>query len=361
MNTPRPDAVIRWLHALDTDQEGRPDVGLSPEGRDEALRLALDALDPSSLAIAWGMPGHPFLRATFVAARTVVTAPLEWLAVLLGRGTRVVLKHPRGEPGLARWYAAHAHAVELPLEVTDDDATLRMSDLVIAMGGDETIRALDERLPEVVRFLGFGHRVSVAWLGRDVPVSEPWPEALVDDLVRHDSRGCMTPVAVFTDRPIPELSRRLADALVAAQRRIPRGTCAPAELAALRARDQLAHVLGLQPDTVPVPEVHTPWRVHVIPPDHAMPIALPRALQLVPVRSCEEAADWTASWNVPLSTFGHTPLRDPHGTQVGRFLALGASRACLVGEMQAPPLLRVHDGVDLVQATVRGRWPAPEA
>lgn len=360
MITPRPDAVIRWLHALAADVDGRPDVGLSPEGRDEALRLALDALDPSSLAVAWGMPGQPFLRATFVAARTVVTAPLEWLAVLLGRGTRVVLKHPRGEPGLAGWYAAHAHAVDLPLEVTDEDDALRRSDLVIAMGGDDTIRALDDRLPDVVRFLGFGHRVSVAWLGRDVHGSEPWPEAVVDDLVRHDSRGCMSPVAVFTDQPVAALARRLADALVAAQRRLPRGPCAPAELAAIRSRDQLAQVLGVQPETVPVPEVHTPWRVHVMPPEHAVPVALPRALQLVPVRSCEEAADWTASWGVPLSTFGHTPLRDPHGTQVGRFTALGASRACLLGEMQTPPLLRIHDGVDLVEATLRGRWRAPE-
>src|SRR5690606_38507510 len=117
----------------------------------------------ASLAKAVAKGGRPFEAATFVAARTVVTAPIEWLAVLLARGAAVTLKHPAGQAGLAPWLRDHAVTLGLPLAITDDRDAVRGAPLVIAMGDDDTVAAVQASADAGARVLGFGHRVSVAW------------------------------------------------------------------------------------------------------------------------------------------------------------------------------------------------------
>ncbi|MEQ1508417.1 MAG: hypothetical protein ABMB14_39670, partial [Myxococcota bacterium] len=137
-----PARVRAWrdrLRAIDPTAWSGP---LSVSGARAAWEAALDALTDSGLADAIGRPGEPFPAAAVVVARTVSTAPIEWCAVLLGRGTRVVLKHPTGEPGIAPALVEAADAVGLPLTATDDRAALADLPLVVAMGADPSIAAI---------------------------------------------------------------------------------------------------------------------------------------------------------------------------------------------------------------------------
>lgn len=322
--TPRWTQVAAWRDRLAADLPDDPALAL-------VIDHALSALGDDALAAA-AQNADPFTTATFVAARTVPTAPVEWLALLLGAGTDVTLKTPAGQPGLGPWLAAHADAVGLPLLLRDDHAAADGAELVIAMASDATISALRDTVSGCL--LGFGHRFSAAW----------WPSCALDraddlalDLAAHDGRGCLSPALILTDADPDLAGAALAQAMVSAASRWPRGPLGDAEHAALRSRAALARVLG---------SVHEgpDWAVHTLPPAAAKPVSLPRAAQLVPVRDLAHAAEVLAPWSAALSTLGQPDPAAPIALR-GRPAALGA--------MQRPPLLRDHDGVPTVAAIRR--------
>jgi hypothetical protein len=341
------ERVLAWRDALRADAAGAPDVGLSRPGLRLVLDAALDALDARALATAVDLGGAPFEAATFVAARTVVTAPIEWLAVLLGRGTRVTLKHPAGAPGLAPWLAEHARRLGLPLVVTDRREAVQGVPLVIVMGDDATVAEVRDAVAPDVRCLGFGSRVSLAWW----PLGDVAAEAaaLARDLAAHDGRGCMTPSVILTDRP-DEAADALAAAMSEAEARWPRGEVTPAEHAALRARTALARATGRV--------IEGPgWGVHVVPVGLIDPVGLPRAAQVVGLGADGAPPPSVLRW--PLSVVG-VPRGWVDAPDVQRRFGPLAARICTLGAMQRPDLLRVHErGLDHWRATGRGGPSAP--
>lgn len=307
---------------------GPPDVGpLSAEGRALAWQVALDALSDEALDAAWSLPADPYPDATMVVARTVLTAPLEWCAVWWGHGTRVRLKVPRAAPAFGAWLEATTASFDLPLEVVTDPADA-VGSLVVAMGRDATVTALRERLPAGRPFLAFGHRFSVAAAEDEVAL-----RGVVDDLVLHDTRGCLSPVAVFTD--VPDALEVVAEAMAEAQTRVPRGALSAHEGAALRERRALARVLGRT-------RSGDGWDALWLPADRFVPVVSPRQAVIHPggVAAMEAAV---APWSAHLSTVGH-----------GGATAL-AARHVPCGTMQRPALRRLHDGIDWVAAAVRAR------
>lgn len=299
-----------------------PPTNLSPAGLALIRDLALDALADDVLDRVAAMSGAPYPSASFVAARTALTAPIEWLAVLLGRGTQVHLKVPRGDPGLGPWLTQHAVAEGLPLTCSD---ALTPAPLVVVMGSDNTVREVQASMPESTRVLGFGHRFSAAW--------SPWgedPAPLATDLAAHDGRGCMTPAVVFTDDL--RQGEALAAAMAEAEARWPRGAISDAESAALRSREALARVTGKV-------WAGSGWSVHALPASRWSPVSLPRSAQLVVTT---DAQPLLAPWLDALSTLGSTAPR----------AAPDHVRLTTPGQMQAPPVERHHDGVDWLRATL---------
>jgi hypothetical protein len=313
-------------------RQGAPDIDspLSPQGLEEVWRVAFEALTDEALDEAWSLPARPPRRAAFVAARTVATACLEWCAVWWGRGTEVCLKVPRAAAGLGPWLQTSADTHGLPLEVVTDPAAVR-GDLVVAMGRDETIDALREQLPSDARFIGFGHRFSVAACDTAAGL-----RALAADLAMHDTRGCLSPVAVFSDHA--EAERILADAMADAQQRWPRGRLHDHEHATLRQRAVLARVVGRV-------RQGEGWAVHTLPAARFVPVAGPR-LAVVHPGGVQALLDSVEPHRRHLSTVGtdvhHDVLR----------AALPEARVVVAGQMQRPPLRRRHDGIDWVRAAV---------
>lgn len=324
-------AVARWRDQLRAHDPAVNAPHLSPPGARAAWHAALDALSDEALAKAAAIEGLPFERAVVVCARTVFTAPLEWAAVLLGRGTSLILKHPTGLPGATGVLAQQAAELGLPLSHTDRRDALATAQLCVTMGSDATVAEVGAALPATARHLGFGHRFSVAWI--TAPGSMP---GVAHDAALHDGAGCMSPVAVFTSLPLAQATAELAAAMADAQRTLPRGPLAPAEAAEIRSRRALARVMG----TVDEGEG---WAVLGLPPDRFVPAALPRviAVHTVADRGALEAA--LAPHRHQLSTVG---------TDDGA-LSLPGIRCCAPGQMQHPPLARLHDGVDWLRRTLR--------
>ena len=341
------DLVRAWRDRLaELDPSFQP-TGLSPEGTREALDAALAALDDDSLEAVARMGGRPFPTAAVVCARTVTTAPIEWCAVLAGRGSAVLLKYSARDPVLASLLVGAARDVGLPLVGVTERSAVLQADLVVAMGSDDTVQAIRGALPARVRLLPHGHRFSAAWIIEEpLPVDPRVPEGfetpwggIAADAALHDGRGCYSPVAVFTPLPLEEAADRLATAMEAAAARWPVGTISPAEHAAIRARRALARVTGLVREG-------DGWSVHGLPLVHLDPLALPRSVAVYQVDDATEAARALAPYARWLSTIG-TDDSDSLGTWV----SLGATRLCRPGRMQRPPLLRPHDGEDWLHDT----------
>lgn len=322
-------AVRRWRDRL-RRTDPAPCLPLSDAGVRAVWHTALDALHDDALDAAWAVPGTPFDTAAMAVAHHVFTAPIEWCAVLLGRGTRVLLKPPADQPGLVPLLVAAAEAEGLPLSASPQRSALDAAELVVAMGSAETAdRIRAEHARSTV--LAFGHRFSAAWITR--------PESMLEvarDAALHDGRGCMSPVAVGTSLPLDVAVDALAEAMATVEAEIPRGSLEPTESARLRARRALALAAGTLREG-------TGWSVHGLPAERFVPSGLPRSLAVHPLADREAFVRWVEPWASLLSTVG---TDDPD-------LRLDAARVVGPGEMQRPPILRLHDGVDWVRATVR--------
>ena len=76
MVTNRWHQVSKWLEHLPLHQPSHHHTGLSLQGVQLGVNLALSQLNSESLALASSIKGTPYNNATLVMARTVFTAPL---------------------------------------------------------------------------------------------------------------------------------------------------------------------------------------------------------------------------------------------------------------------------------------------
>ena len=333
--------VESWLDILRRTDNFDGSHTLSPRGVQAAMSAAFSGFDSDALARVQARPGQPYERVVIVLASTVCTAALEWCVVLLGRGSQVTLKVSRRDPGLAPLFARTAQSVGLPLSVTDDRGCVRDADLVVAMGQDQTIRQIQTHLSPGTRLLGFGHRFSVAWIDREAAEDPSTWLGLAFDLALHDSRGCMTPIAVFTDAPSAAYWDFAVQAMRETEAAIPRGQIAPIEGALLRSRESLARVTGQAAGT-------ERWSVHGLPVELLEPQSLPRSLAIYSCQDIDEALRCLHPYKRWLSVVGVSPTSD-----IAPWEAFGAERTCPVGAMQRPPLERLHNGVDWLRETLK--------
>lgn len=323
------------------------EVGLSEAGARAALEAATDALSDEALAQAAAIEGTPARSAAIVCASTVSTAPIEWCAVLLGRGTEVTLKVPSERPRAACGLVEAAARSGLPLCLSAAREAVLGKELVVVMGSDATVEAVRAVVGPETRLLGFGHRFSMAWVGGGHPAPDPLvPDGFDDpwgrvaaDAALHDGRGCLSPVVVCTSLPGREAIEGLCEAMERAERRWPAAPPSDAEAAAIRARGALAQVTGraVQGEG---------WAVHALPPSLARPTAMPRALALIRVPSPADAVDALAPFHRWWSTAGVATEEEALA-----FASVDGVRTCPLGRMQRPPLDRLHDGVDWLRET----------
>jgi hypothetical protein len=331
------DRVLDLIDAVAQIDVSSLDTGLSPEGARAALVAACAALSPPVVRAAGARPGPAWPRAAVVCARGAFVAPLEWVVLLLARGTQVVLKVPHEGDAFAARLAYEAVRVGLPVEVTTDRAAIRGAPLVVAMGHDRTIDAVRVDAGPATTLVGLGHRRSLVWVTHDDGAG--WA-AVAEDFARFDGRGCMSPVVVLTTIPAARAVDGLARAMVAAQARWPRGAVGPSELALARAQAALVRALG------GIVRDGPGWAVHGSGASRLPDQALPRVARVIEVAGLADAAALARAWGAPLSTVG---TDDPASSEA--WWPLGAPRVCALGEMQRPPVDRVHDGYDVLAVT----------
>jgi hypothetical protein len=224
---------------------------------------------------------------------------------------------------------------------------------VTATGSDQTLAQIRQRVPSITRFLGFGFRVSFAYVAHEV-LSGLYARKVLEraarDVIAWNQLGCLSPHVIYVQTgsliPGDKFGEMLAEILAERELTEPRGDL-PVETAAEIASRRAVYELRAanSPDTrLWCSKDSTAWTV-VYEADPRFQIScLNRFIYVKEVKDLTEALQSADHVRGKVSTVG---LAGPeHKTQelATELAHWGASRICPLGEMQNPPLTWRHDG-----------------
>ncbi len=232
-------------------------------------------------------------------------------------------------------------------------AVFQEADCVTATGSDETLSAIRRRLPVTKRFLGYGQRLSFAYVAH-VVLSGFGAAKIVAraaaDIVAWDQLGCLSPHVIYVEHgggtAAEQFAELLAEELERREAVQPRGRL-PVEIAAVisakrnfyevRAAHSPATRLWTSKDS-------TAWTV-VYEADALFQVScLHRFIYVKGVSDVTQVIQNADSVRGKVSTVGIAAPEDKAlelATQLGRW---GVTRVCPLGQMQNPPLTWRHDG-----------------
>ena len=262
-----------------------------------------------------------------------------------------------------------------------DDAFFSELDCLTATGSDEMLESVRRRVPLRTRFVGYGHRVSFAYLTADL-LSTYSAKRLIRDLATDvtawNQLGCLSPHVVYVQDDgalSPEgVAEHLAAELARRELEDPRGEVPIVDAAAIASRRAVyelrAHSAGENIERILVETAFrdlpggvriwqspnsTAWTV-VYDADPRFEFScLNRFIYVKPVHQLSDVLRYAEPVRHLVSTVAVAAV-DHRLTEIARELARwGAPRICPVGRMQEPPFAWRHDGRpalgDLVQWT----------
>ncbi len=279
-------------------------------------------------------------------------------------------KVPSAEPLFATWFAEVLAEVAPDLagclsvvwwqggEEAPERALLNAADLTLAYGSNESLAAIQSRMPPAKRFLAYGHKVSFAMISAaalDPAKAGDTARRAAYDVARYDQQGCFAPHVVFVERGgsvSPRIfARYLGRELAAFGERYPRRGLSMAEagsVAAWRQQEEFTHggeVLGDEAGA---------WSVSYQEDGAGFgPSCLNRAVRVVAVDDLAAVPAQVAPYRTLLQTVGiAAPPRDLYRLAAALGEA-GVTRIAALGDMTAPEAGWHHDGrfnlSDLVQ------------
>ena len=232
-------------------------------------------------------------------------------------------------------------------------AAFATSEAVIAYGSDASIQQIRSRVPPGIRFVGHGHRISFAVVGHEVLAADSLPhltEQIAYDVSLFDQQGCVSPHVIYVERggvvPPEEFAQRLAEAMEAFDRAMPRGQLTIEDTSTIQQVRTEAELGELQGEPVRLFQSSsgTAWTVIYEEDPTFVPSCLNRVVRVKSVTDIKEVSRLVRPISRYLQTVG-TAMAPERRDQLAEALApLGVCRICPVGEMPHPPLDWHHDG-----------------
>lgn len=307
--------------------------------------------------------GHDLI--VHVAGGVLPNPPITSIIIgLLARSAQFI-KCPARASFLPRMFAHSLYAVQPKLgaclEIADwpggsdllERALFAEASVVAATGSNETLAAIHARVPARARFLGYGHKLSFAFIARESLASVRRKEVVplvADDILAWNQLGCLSPHVIFveTGGPTPPavFAELLAAELENRERREPRGFLPAAEAAAIATRRMFHQVRAAAEDTTRIwsSAETTAWTV-VYEEDPAFQLScLNRFIYVKPVSDMDHLMTAIASLQGSVSTVGVSAPAQRLNEIALRLARWGVTRICPAGQMQNPPLTWRHDG-----------------
>ena len=283
---------------------------------------------------------------------------------LLARSAQFI-KCASGTALIPRLFAHSLYQVEPKLgaclEIADwkggteplEQALLSEANCVTATGNDETLTAIRQRLPATVRFIGYGHRVSFAYVAHESLAKINLPRvisAVGDDVVAWNQLGCLSPHVIYLETGGATDPETFADALARelASREAdePRGALPPDESGAIATRRMFYQVRASHDESTRLwtSPGSTDWTVIFEKDPQFQSSCLNRFIYIKPIAGLDQLLEAAAPVAGKVSTVGLSAPINRAQEIATRLAAWGVTRVCPVGQMQDPPLTWRHDG-----------------
>jgi hypothetical protein len=233
-----------------------------------------------------------------------------------------------------------------------EQALFAEADCVTATGTDETLAEIRKRVPAKARFLGYGFRVSFAYVSREMLSSHharTASEHAARDIIAWNQLGCLSPHVIYVQAggtlSGDLFGQMLAETLAERELTEPRGELPVETAAAISSRRSIYELRAADsPDTrFWRSKDSTAWTV-VYEADPRFQIScLHRFIYVKEVKDLNEALRSADPVRGKVSTIGLAATEHQHelALEMARW---GASRVCPLGQMQNPPLAWRHDG-----------------
>ncbi len=234
-----------------------------------------------------------------------------------------------------------------------EDALFAEADCVTATGSDETLASIRRRLPARTRFLGYGHRVSFGYVGKELLVGFSAKKAAARaaaDVAAWNQLGCLSPHIIYVESGgsvSPELfAELLAAELAKREETEPRGELHIEIAATIRARRDFYEVraAGVTDTRLWCSENSTAWTVVFEDDPRFQASCLHRFIYVKAVQNLDEVLQGADAVRGRVSTVA-LAADETRAKEMAIILARwGVTRVCPLGRMQQPPLLWHHDG-----------------
>jgi hypothetical protein len=233
------------------------------------------------------------------------------------------------------------------------DALYQEADCVTATGSDRTLEAVRARLPATTRFLGYGHRVSFAFVSHRALAGLHARKVVARaaaDVVAWNQLGCLSPHLIYVEEggalSAEQFAEALADELDRREALEPRGELPVEAAAAIASRRSLYEVRAAHsPDTRQwVSRNSTAWTVVYEADPRFQLSCLNRFIYVKSVKDLSEALQNAESVRGKVSTVGLAAPEDRAQEYATHLARWGVTRVCPLGRMQRPPLAWRHDG-----------------
>jgi hypothetical protein len=227
------------------------------------------------------------------------------------------------------------------------------ADCVTATGSDETLAAIRHRLPAKARFLGYGHRVSFAYVTGGVLTglnARNVAGLAAADVAAWNQQGCLSPHVIYVEQgggvPPEHFAAMLAEELERREESEPRGELSLQAAAAIASRRSFYEVRAAHsPDTrLWCSRNSTAWTVVYEADPRFQLSSLNRFIYVKGVKDMTEALQNAESVRGQVSTVGLAAPEDREPALATELAHWGVARVCRLGQMQEPPLAWRHDG-----------------
>jgi hypothetical protein len=227
-----------------------------------------------------------------------------------------------------------------------EEVAFGYADVVLASGSDQAIAAIAGAVRR--RFIGHGHRISFAAIGRerlrDGAAVQLLADRLAYDVSLWDQQGCLSPQLCYLetggDIAPTHFAGLLAHALAEYARALPPRRLGLEEKAqVLRFRQEAEwRRAGGEGASVYASVDSAEWSISVEQDAEFLPSCLNRCIRLKVVESLEEIPDAVAAHRRHLEAAGVAVGGERLAAAVEMLAASGVHRVCPIGAMQQPPL-----------------------
>src|SRR5579885_2274440 len=235
-----------------------------------------------------------------------------------------------------------------------ENALFAEADCVTVTGDDAALEAVRRRLPLKTRFIGYGHRVSFAFVAAEAlrgARARHLVSAAADDVIAWNQLGCLSPHVIYVQTGggvLPEqFAQWLAEELERREAGEPRGEITTEESAAIASRRAIYEIRAAHdPERTRhfFSKGSTAWTV-IFEADPRFQIScLNRFIYVKPVADLKTALEAADAIRGKVSTVGLAAPEEAVPELARQLARWGVTRICPLGRMQTPPLTWHHDG-----------------